>query len=161
MEKTQLISSDTIIGRETKIWHPELVNIYGAEIGSNCNIGAFVEIRKGVIIGDRVRIQAFVFIPEGVIIENDVFVGPHVCFTNDKYPDPILAESGEWEQLTTIIRERSSIGANATILPGLEIGAGAQIGAGTVVTTSIPPNAICWGNPARVQSFRKFYDLKK
>ena len=143
-----MISSDTKIGKGTHIWHPELVNIYGAVIGEDCNIGAFVEIKKGVVIGNRVRIQAFAFIPEGITIEDDVFIGPHVCFTNDRCPDAHTAEVGTWKQESTLVKKGCSIGANATILPGLTIREGAMIGAGAVVTRDVPPNTICYGNPA-------------
>lgn len=143
-----MISEDTIIGNGTKIWHPDLVNIYGATIGTDCNIGAFVEIRNNVIIGNRVRIQAFAFIPEGVTIEDDVFIGPHVCFTNDKYPDSINARNGKWQCLPTLVQTGCSIGANATILPGITIGSKAVIGAGAVVTGNIPAGKTYYGNPA-------------
>jgi acetyltransferase-like isoleucine patch superfamily enzyme len=146
-----MISKDTIIGQGTKIWHPELVNIYGSTIGTDCNIGAFVEIRKNVIIGNRVRIQAFAFIPEGVTIGDDVFIGPHVCFTNDKYPDSINAKNGNWQCLTTLVQSGCSIGANATILPGITIGSKAVIGAGAVVTTNVPAGKVYYGNPATEQ----------
>ena len=77
---------DTVIGEGTKIWHPELVNLYGCTIGENCNIASFVEIGPEVVVGDRCRIQSFSFIPKGVILGNDVFIGPNVTFTNDKHP---------------------------------------------------------------------------
>ena len=146
-----MISKDTRIGKGTKIWHPELVNIYGSTIGADCNIGAFVEIRKNVIIGDRVRIQAFAFIPEGVIIGDDVFIGPHVCFTNDKFPDSISAKNGKWQCLPTLVQSGCSIGANATILPGITIGSKSIIGAGAVVTRNVPAGKVYYGNPATEQ----------
>jgi len=134
------------VGKDTKIWHPELSNIYGdGYIGDFCNIGAMVEIRSPQI-GHRCKIQAFVFIPEGVVIGNNVFIGPHVCFTNDKYPKAV----GEWELKTTIIEDNVSIGANSTILPGVVIGKGALIGAGSVVTKDVDPYTIVAGNPAKV-----------
>ena len=135
-----MISPNTKIGKGTQIWQPELVNIYGAVIGDDCIIGAFVEIRKGVVIGDRVRIQAFAFIPEGTTIEDDVFIGPHVCFTNDRYPDAYKAKTGTWQQENTLVKRGCSIGANATIHPGLTIGEGAMFGAGAVVTADVQPN---------------------
>ena len=148
-----MISEDTRIGRGTKIWHPELVNIYGAEIGEECSVGTFVEIRKDVVIGNNVRIQAFVFIPEGIVIKDDVFIGPHVCFTNDKFPDAEMARQGTWQRLPTLVENGCSIGAGVTILPGLTIGAGAIIGAGAVVTKDVPAGAKCYGNPAVAVKF--------
>ena len=121
-------------------------NIYGAVIGINCNIGTLVEIRKDVIIGDGCKIQAFAFIPEGIHIGDDVFIGPHVCFTNDKYP----TATGDWEQLRTIVEDGANIGAGAVILPGLTIGKGATVGAGAVVTKDVPPGVTAVGNPAKI-----------
>jgi acetyltransferase-like isoleucine patch superfamily enzyme len=151
-----MISDDTKIGKGTRIWHPELVNIYGAIIGDDCNIGAFVEIRRNVYIGNRVRIQAFVFIPEGVVIEDDVFIGPHVCFTNDKYPASSTACSNEWNCLSTIVKRGCSIGANSTILPGVTIETRTVIGAGSVVTKNVPRNVVCVGNPARIVNCQNY-----
>lgn len=139
-----MILEDVIVGKNTKIWHPHLSNIYGCKIGSSCNIGALVEIRKNVIIGDNCKIQAFVFIPEGIVIGDNVFIGPHVCFTNDKYPRVV----GEWEILQTVVEDNVSIGAGAVICPGVHIGRHAMIGAGTVVTKDIPPYELWYGNPA-------------
>ena len=134
-----------LIGSGTKIWHREKSNIYGdGKIGDNCNIGALVEIRYPNI-GNDCKIQAFVFIPEGIIIGNRVFIGPHVCFTNDKHPKAI----GDWELLETIVEDDVSIGAGAVILPGITLGKGCIIGAGAVVTKSIPPGEIVKGNPAK------------
>jgi len=133
------------VGKGTKIWHPELSNIYGdGSIGENCNIGTLVEIRNPHI-GSRCKIQAFVFIPEGVTIGDDVFIGPHVCFTNDKYPSAV--DYGEFRQ--TIVKSGVAIGANSTIVCGITIGEGAMIGAGAVVTKDVPPGVIVVGNPAR------------
>ena len=139
------IKEDVVIGSRTKIWHPETSNIYGAVIGNDCNIGALVEIRKDVIIGNNCKIQAFTFIPEGIRIGNNVFIGPHVCFTNDKYPKA----QGDWQQLYTYVEDDVSVGAGAVILPGLRIGKGAVIGAGSVVTRSVFPGHTVKGNPAR------------
>jgi len=139
------IADDVKIGQGTKIWHPETSNIYGCDIGENCNIGTLVEIRRDVIIGNNCKIQAFVFIPEGVHIGNYVFIGPHVCFTNDKYPNV----SGYGEFMETIIEDEANIGANATILCGVTIGKGATVGAGAVVTKDVPPGITVIGNPAK------------
>ena len=141
-----MISQDTLVGKNTKIWHPELSNIYGCVIGSNCNIGALVEIRKSVRIGDNCKIQAFVFIPEGIEIGNNVFIGPHVCFTNDKYPRISNGES--WKIEYTVVEDDVSIGAGAILCPGITIGAGAMIAAGAVVTKDVKTNTLVMGNPA-------------
>ena len=135
------------VGEGTKIWHPDTSNIYGdGRIGKNCNIGTFVEIRAPKI-GDVCKIQAFVFIPEGVVIGNNVFVGPHVCFTNDKYPT--VREFGKGDWLETHVKDGANIGANATIVCGVTIGEGATIGSGSVVTKDVLPGVTVVGNPAK------------
>jgi len=138
------ISRRVKIGKDTKIY--DQVNLYDCEIGNKCKIDAFVYIEGGVKIGDNCKIRCFTHIPSGVTIEDDVFVGPHVCFTNDKYPKA----KGEWELLHTLIRRGASIGANSTILPGITIGENALVGAGSVVTDNIPDNAVVIGNPAQI-----------
>lgn len=128
-----------------KIYQPELSNIRTTDIGENCTIHSHVWIGDKVKIGNNVRIQAFSFIPNGVRISDNVFIGPHVCFTNDKHPP---ANSDElWEPI--IVRNGASIGANATILPGVTIGVGAMIGAGSVVTKNVPAGETWVGNPAK------------
>lgn len=139
------IDSLAIIHPTTTIWHPELINIYGdCIIGSFVNIGCFVEIGPGVVIGNNVRIGAHCFIPEGVTIEDDVFVGPGVIFTNDRYPP-----GGKENWRPILVKAKASIGAGSVILPGVEIGEGAMIGAGTVVTKNIPAGYRVVGNPCR------------
>jgi acetyltransferase-like isoleucine patch superfamily enzyme len=149
-----MIASDVRLGEGVVIYHPELVNLYGCEIGDGCKIGAFVEIRR-VTIGRNVKVQPFVFIPEGVTIEDGVFIGPHVCFTNDKYPratnpDGSLMAADDWGIVPTWVRQGASIGANATIVCGVTIGEQAIVGAGAVVTRDVPAYAIVAGVPARV-----------
>jgi acetyltransferase-like isoleucine patch superfamily enzyme len=139
------IKDDVIIGEGTKIWYPELSNIYGCKIGNNCNIGALVEIRANVTIGNGCKIQAFAFLPEGINIGNNVFIGPNVTFTNDKYPKA----AGDWKSLKTVVEDGASIGASAVILPGIKIGKNVLIGAGSVITKNIPDNELWVGNPAR------------
>ena len=139
------IREDTVIGEGTKIWHPELVNIYGPKIGKNCNIGTLVEIREDVIIGDDCKIQAFTFIPGGVRIGSRVFIGPRVTFTNDKHPKAV----GTWTPMETWVEDDVNIGAGAVILPGIKLGKGCTIGAGAVVTKDVPAGVTVVGNPAK------------
>lgn len=122
---------------------PELSNISSTHIPDSCTIHSHVWIGDLVRIGERVKIQAFAFICNGVTIHDDVFIGPHVCFTNDKHPP-----SSGWEENMTIVEDGASIGAGAIILPGIRIGHHAKVGAGAVVTKDVPPRATVWGNPA-------------
>jgi len=150
-----MIKDDVKLGRGTTIYQPDLVNLYGCEIGDDTKIGAFVEIRKDVVIGKRCKIQAFAFIPEGVVVEDGVFIGPHVCFTNDLFPravndDGSLKTADDWVVTPTRVKAGASIGANATILCGVTIGLSALVGAGAVVTKDVPDFAIVGGNPAKV-----------
>ena len=129
-----------------KRYLPHTQNIHNeAVLGDNNTIHSHVWIGKGVVMGSNCKIQAFVFIPDGVTLEDNVFVGPHACFTNDKHPKA----NGEWEESKTLVCEGASIGANATILPGITIGKGATVGAGSVVTKDIPAGETWVGNPAR------------
>jgi UDP-2-acetamido-3-amino-2,3-dideoxy-glucuronate N-acetyltransferase len=137
------------------IRHPELVNLYGCRIGSQTRIGAFVEIQQGAVVGRRCKISSHSFICEGVTISDEVFVGHSVMFTNDPYPRATMAngrpkEHGDWQLVTTHVGTRASIGSNATILPGITIGADAMVGAGSVVTSDVPAGAIVAGVPAVV-----------
>lgn len=147
------IKEDVKLGKNVKIFHPNLVNLYGCEIGDNSKIGAFVEIRKLVRIGRNVKIQAFAFIPEGVTIEDDVFIGPHVCFTNDRNPkstkDGQLTTEQDWEFDKTLVKKGASIGANATILSGVTIGENALVAAGAVVTKDVAAGSTVAGTPAK------------
>lgn len=116
----------------TKVWH--YCNIFdSAEIGKNCIIGSYTEIGDRVKIGDNCKIEAQVFIPKGVTIGNDVFIGPAVKFTNDKYPKA----KGEWKIWPTVVEDGASIGAGSVILCGVTIGANAMVGAGAIVTRSV------------------------
>ena len=137
------------IGKNVKIY--DQVNLYGCEIGDNTKIDAFVYIEGRVKIGKNVKIRPFTFICEGVTIEDDVFIGPHVTFTNDKNP----RVRGEWKLLETRVKKGASIGAGAVILPGVTIGEYAIVGAGAVVTKDVPSRAIVVGNPARIIRYRK------
>jgi len=130
------------LGRDVKIPHPNLVNLYGCEIGSGSFIGPFVEITRGVIIGKNCRIQSHSFICGGVIIGSRVFIGHGVMFTNDKHPK---ANNKDWIMEKTFIGDDSSIGSNSTILP-VRIGKNVLIGAGTVITKDVPDNTIIYSN---------------
>jgi UDP-2-acetamido-3-amino-2,3-dideoxy-glucuronate N-acetyltransferase len=150
-----MIKDDVKLGKGAVVFQPDLVNLYGCEIGGETKIGAFVEIRKGVVIGKRCKIQAFAFIPEGVTVEDGVFIGPHVCFTNDLFPraindDGSQQSAADWVTVPTLVKAGASIGANATILCGITIGRSALVGAGAVVTRDVPDFAIVGGNPAKV-----------
>lgn len=151
---TAEVSKKAVIGNGTKIWHFVQVR-ENAQIGKNCILGKSVYIDSGVKIGNLVKIQNGVSVYHGVIIEDGVFVGPGVCFTNDKYPRAIdqkgrLKKDDQWEVSITIVKQGASIGANATILPGVTIGKYALIGAGAVVTKNISDFSLAYGNPAKI-----------
>ncbi|WP_171998135.1 acyltransferase [Cronobacter sp. JZ38] len=134
------------IGEDTKVWQFSVI-LKGAKIGRDCNICAHTLIENNVIIGDRVTVKCGVYIWDNIFIENDVFIGPNVTFTNDKHPRSKVHDK---EFLSTYIKEGASIGANATILPGLIIGKKSMVGAGAVVTKNVPDYAIVYGNPAKL-----------
>ena len=122
-------------------------------------IGTFVEIQKGVKIGNRCKISSHTFICEGVTLEDDIFIGHSVTFTNDRYPRATdgngrLQTEADWVCVRTLIKRGAAIGSGATLLCGITIGENAMIGAGSVVTKDVPPDAVVAGNPARV--FRSF-----
>ena len=149
-----MIGDDVTLGKDVKIYHPELVNLYGCVIGDNTRIATFVEIGRNVRIGKNCKIEAFAFIPEGVTIEDNVFVGPHACFTNDRVPRATsaggISSEADWELEKTTVKAGASIGANATILCGVTIGRDSLVGAGSMVTRDVADGAIVVGNPARV-----------
>nr|WP_202304576.1 acyltransferase [Cedecea sulfonylureivorans] len=134
------------IGAGTKVWQ-FVVIMDGAVIGDNCNICAHCLIESDVIIGNNVTVKSGVYIWDGVIVEDNVFIGPCVAFTNDKRPRSKQYPSAF---LKTIIKRGASIGANVTVLPGIKIGEKAIVGAGSVVTKDVPPNAVVIGNPAKI-----------
>jgi UDP-2-acetamido-3-amino-2,3-dideoxy-glucuronate N-acetyltransferase len=137
------------IGEDTKIWQFSVV-LKKAKIGKNCNINAHVFIENDVVIGDNVTIKSGVQIWDGVSLDDNVFVGPNVTFTNDHTPRS-KKYSHSFDKI--IIRKGASIGANATIIAGLEIGSYAMIGAGSVVTKSISDNELWYGNPASKKGY--------
>jgi UDP-2-acetamido-3-amino-2,3-dideoxy-glucuronate N-acetyltransferase len=149
------IADDVRLGEHVRIFHPQLVNLYGCTIGNETRIGTFVEVQKNATIGARCKISSHTFICEGVVIEDEVFVGHGVMFTNDRFPratntDGSPQTEADWVIETTRVCRRASIGSNATILCGLTIGEGALIAAGAVVTRDVAPFAIVAGVPARV-----------
>ena len=137
------------IGQDTRVWQYSVI-LKGAEIGSGCNICAHTLIENDVKIGNNVTVKSGVFIWDGITLEDDVFIRPCVAFSNDKnprskqYPDAFPK---------TIVEKGASIGANATILPGIRIGQNAMVGAGAVVTKDVPQNAIVVGNPAVIKGY--------
>ncbi len=147
------VAPDVELGRDVKIY--AFVNLYGCRVGDETRIGTFVEIQKGASVGARCKISSHTFICEGVTLEDEVFVGHGVMFTNDRLPraarpDGTPQTEEDWKLEHTVVRRGASIGSNATILCGLEIGERAVVGAGAVVTKSVPPGAVVAGNPARV-----------
>jgi UDP-2-acetamido-3-amino-2,3-dideoxy-glucuronate N-acetyltransferase len=149
------IGQDVRLGEGVRIFHPDLVNLYGCSIGAETQIGTFVEIQRGAQIGRRCKIQSHTFICEGVTIADEVFVGHGVMFTNDRWPRATSASgelqtSADWLREETRVERRASIGSHATILCGVTIGSGALVGAGAVVTRDVPAYAIVAGVPARV-----------
>jgi len=134
------------IGMNTTIWQYSVI-LEGASIGTNCNICAHTFIENKVVIGNNVTIKSGVYLWDGITIEDDVFIGPCATFANDKFP-----RSKQYSENfpTTIVKKNASIGANATILPGIVLGEGCLVGAGAVVTKNVPDNAVVVGNPAKV-----------
>ena len=150
------IASSVRLGRDVVIHHPDLVNLYGCEIGDGTKIGAFVEIQKNASIGRLCKISSHTFVCEGVSIEDDVFVGHGVMFINDRYPRATAAgglqTEADWKVVPTRVRTGASIGSGAVIMCGVTIGARAMVGAGAVVTHDVPDDAVVAGVPARVRA---------
>ena len=148
-----VVAPDVELGRDVKIY--AFVNLYGCRVGDETRIGTFVEIQRGASVGARCKISSHTFICEGVTIEDEVFVGHGVMFINDRVPRATRADGtpqteADWTLETTVVRRGASIGSNATILCGVEIGERALVGAGAVVTRSVPAGAVVAGNPARI-----------
>ena len=149
----QRIAPDVKLGQNVTIY--DFVNLYGCEIGDSTKIGTFVEIQKGARIGCNCKISSHTFICEGVAIEDEVFVGHHVVFINDRYPhatapDGRLQTEVDWHVVPTSVKRGASIGSGAVILCGVTIGEGATVGAGSVVTHDVAPGTVVAGNPARI-----------
>lgn len=138
--------TDTVLGENCTVWN--YCTLLTSKIGNNVHIGAHTEI-KGAVIGNDVHIGSGAFICDGIIIEDKCFIGPKVCFTNDKNPIITKEHYEEFQPMKTLIKTGARIGANCTILPGIEIGEYALVGAGSVVTKNIPAFEVWVGNPAR------------
>ena len=145
----QAIVETKHIGKGTRVWAFAHV-LPNAAVGEDCNICDHVFIENDVRVGNRVTIKCGVQLWDGVTLEDDVFVGPNATFTNDPFP---RSRKHPVEFPRTVVRRGASIGANATILPGLTIGQNAMVGAGAVITRDVPPNAIVVGNPARIVGY--------
>lgn len=141
-----IIDENCEIGEGTKIWHFSHI-MSECKIGKRCNIGQNVVVSPQVVLGDNVKVQNNVSIYTGVICENDVFLGPSMVFTNVINPRSAITRKEEYRK--TIVRKGASIGANATVVCGNEIGQYAMIGAGAVITKEVPAYALVYGNPAR------------
>jgi acetyltransferase-like isoleucine patch superfamily enzyme len=158
------IAPDVKLGRDVRIHG--FVNLYGCEIGDETRIGTFVEIQKGAKIGSWCKISSHTFICEGVTIESGVFVGHGVTFINDHHPGAVtssgeLKSDSDWHCQKTLVKQGAAIGSGATLLGGITIGENALVGAGSVVTKDVPPNAVVAGNPARILKKRPAEKLKE
>jgi UDP-2-acetamido-3-amino-2,3-dideoxy-glucuronate N-acetyltransferase len=136
----------SLIGEGTRIWQ-FVVILPGARIGRDCNICSHCLIENDVVIGDRVTVKSGVQLWDGIRLDDDVFIGPNVTFTNDPFP---RSKRRPESFKTTVIRHGASIGANATLLPGVIVGHDAMVGAGAVVLSDVPDRAIVVGNPAKI-----------
>ena len=145
----QAICETRKVGARTRIWAFAHI-LPGARIGADCNICDHTFIENDVVVGDRVTVKCGVQLWDGARIGDDVFIGPNATFSNDRFP---RSRKQPKTFLATVVKEGASIGANATILPGLTIGRGAMVGAGAVVIESVPPYAVVAGNPARIVSY--------
>jgi len=154
---TAEVSPQAEIGVGSSIWHQAQVR-EGVRLGRNCIIGKGAYVDFGVQIGDNVKIQNYVSVYHGVEIEDGVFVGPHVCFTNDNLPravnpDGSLKAADDWELGRVLVKRGAALGANSTILPKVVVGEWALVGAGSVVTKDVPAHGMVVGNPARLIGF--------
>lgn len=142
------------MGKDVRIFQPDLVNLYGCTIGDETKIGAFVEIQKNAFVGARCKISSHTFICEGITIEDEVFVGHGVVFINDKFPRACtggqLQTEADWTVVPTRVKKGASIGSGAVIMCGIVIGEKAVVGAGAVVMKDVPPGAVVAGVPARL-----------
>jgi UDP-2-acetamido-3-amino-2,3-dideoxy-glucuronate N-acetyltransferase len=139
------VEDGAIVGPGTRVWHRSHVRA-GSVIGAACTIGFAVYVDTEVVVGDGCKIQNHANLYRGLTLGDDVFVGPAVTFTNDLHP---RADAGEWTVVPTFVDRGASVGANATVVCGIRIGAHAMVGAGAVVTADVAPHALVMGAPAR------------
>lgn len=148
------VAADVRLGERVRL--SPFVNLYGCRVGADTRIGAFVEVQRGASIGDRCKISSHSFVCAGVVIEDEVFIGHGVVFINDRFPRASNADGspqrdGDWPLEGTVIRRRASIGSGAIVMCGVEIGEGALVGAGALVTRNVPAYALVAGHPARLR----------
>jgi acetyltransferase-like isoleucine patch superfamily enzyme len=151
------VSEDVQLGERVRL--ANFVNLYGCEIGDDTRIGAFVEVQNDARIGMRCKISSHTFICSGVTIEDEVFIGHNVVFINDRRPRATNADGSpqsekDWLLERTLVRRRASVGSGAIIMCGVEVGEGALIGAGALVTRNVPPNSVVAGSPARILRYQ-------
>ncbi len=147
------VSEDVRLGERVRL--SSFVNLYGCEIGDDTRLGAFVEVQRDARIGRRCKISSHSFICSGVVIEDEVFVGHGVVFINDRHPRATTDQGAmqterDWKLEPTVIRRRASIGSGAIVMCGVEVGEGAMIGAGALVTRDVPSFTVVAGSPARI-----------
>jgi acetyltransferase-like isoleucine patch superfamily enzyme len=157
IHRTAEVSPLAKVGPNTNVWNEAQVR-EGAVVGADCNIGKGVYIDRDVVVGNKVKIQNRASLYRGVTIEDGAFIGPHVAFTNDRYPRAITPDGhprsdNDWQPEPTLVRYGASIGAGSIIVLGVTIGRWAMVGAGSLVTRDVPDQALAKGNPARVTGY--------